>query len=81
MAQIKNDRPAVGTTYALTVNKCRILWTGNQIAGKERSQKMKKERKSLVFVPEEAGSPLWRVVNEGQIAEIIKRIHSPPIHA
>ena len=57
MAQMKNVMPAMGTTKALTVNKCRILCTGNQIAGKETSQKMKKETKSRVFVPD-PGIPL-----------------------
>jgi hypothetical protein len=80
MAQIKNAIPAVGTTNALTVNRCRILWTGNQIAGSEQSQKMKKETKSLVFVPE-LGMPLWRLVNDGQIASIMSLTHSPPIQA
>jgi hypothetical protein len=80
MAQMKKEIPAVGTTKALTVNKCRILCTGNQIAGSEQSQKMKNERKSLVFVPE-LGIPLWRWVYDGQIASIMSVTHSPPIQA
>lgn len=59
-AQMKNAMPAVGTTYALTVNRCRILCTGNQIAGREINQKMKKQVKSRVFVPE-LGMPLLHV--------------------
>jgi hypothetical protein len=77
---MKNDIPAVGTTKALTVNKCLILWTGNQIAGSEQSQKMKNERKSLVVVPE-LGMPLWRGAYDGHIAEIMSVTHSPPIQA
>ncbi len=79
-AHMKNDIPAVGTTKDLTVNKCLIWWTGNQIAGSEQSQKTKKERKSLVVVPE-LGMPLGRRVYDGQIAEIIRVTHSPPIQA
>jgi hypothetical protein len=44
--------PATGTKYALTVKRCLILWTGNQIAGKLPSQKMKKLTQSIVVVPE-----------------------------
>jgi len=36
----------------LTVKRWRIWWTGNQMAGREQSQKMKKEAKSAVVVPE-----------------------------
>ena len=32
-----------------------ILWMGNQMAGREMSQKRKKHRKSFVVVPEDAG--------------------------
>merc|ERR1712000_773543 len=35
MVQARKAIPATGTTYALTVKRCRILWTGNQIAGRE----------------------------------------------
>jgi hypothetical protein len=80
IAHIKKEKPAVGTTNDLTVKRWRILWTGNQIAGKEQSQKMKKDTKALVLVPE-LGMPLWTLVNEGQIASIIRVTHSPPIHA
>ena len=52
IAQIKNDIPAMGTIYAFTVKRCRILCTGNQIAGKEQSQKMMKDTKAIVLVPE-----------------------------
>ena len=71
-AQIKKATPAVGTTYALTVNRCLILWTGNQIAGKDMSQKMKNETKSTVLVPE-SGIPLWILSTrqDVQIEEII----------
>lgn len=50
MAQIMNAMPATGTKYDLTVNRCRIWWTGNQIAGREQSQKMKNETQSAVVV-------------------------------
>jgi hypothetical protein len=43
MAQMKKAIPAQGTKYALTVNRWRILWTGNQMAGSEQTQKRKKE--------------------------------------
>jgi len=42
-AQIRKAMPAAGTKYALTVKRWRILWTGNQMAGNEQSQKMKNE--------------------------------------
>lgn len=32
-----------------------ILWIGNQIAGREISQKRKKQKRSLVVVPNDAG--------------------------
>ena len=49
---MKNAKPATGTKYAFTVNRCLILWTGNQMAGKLQSQKRKKLTKSRVLVPE-----------------------------
>jgi hypothetical protein len=55
MHQIKKVMPAVGATIAFTVNKWRILWIGNQIAGREINQKRKKHMKSLVVVPDDAG--------------------------
>ena len=71
MHQMKKVIPAMGTTTALTVNKCRlqdwsgrivrqltdahILCIGNQIAGREMSQNRKKHIKSRVVVPDEAG--------------------------
>lgn len=54
-AQIKKAMAAQGTKYALTVKRWRIWWTGNQIAGRESSQKMKKLTQSAVVVPESAG--------------------------
>jgi hypothetical protein len=53
IAQAKNTIPAVGTTYALTVNKCRILCTGNHRNGSDPNQKRKKETKSRVLVPDD----------------------------
>jgi len=53
--QMKKVMPAVGATIAFTVNRCRILWIGNQIAGREMSQKRKKHIKSLVVVPDDSG--------------------------
>lgn len=55
MHHTKNTTPAIGTTIALTVKRCRTLWRGIQIAGSEMSQKMKKHIKSRVFVPDDAG--------------------------
>ena len=55
MHQMKNVMPAIGATIAFSVKKCRILWMGNQMAGREMSQKRKKDMKSLVVVPEEGG--------------------------
>ena len=52
MAHMKKEIPAVGTTHALTVNKCRILCTGNHRNGREHSQKRRKEKKSRVLVPD-----------------------------
>src|SRR5690242_1574131 len=52
MAQMKKAIPAVGTTYAFTVNKWRILWTAGQRNGREPSQKNRYETKWTVFVPE-----------------------------
>lgn len=43
MAQMKKAMPAQGTKYAFTVKRCRTLCTGNQMAGSDNSQKMKKE--------------------------------------
>ena len=60
MAQMKKARAANGTKKALTVKRCRILWTGNQMAGKLQTQKMKKLRKSRVLVPELSGMLLGR---------------------
>jgi len=54
-AQMRKAIPATGTKYDLTVNKWRIWWTGNQMAGNEQSQKMKKEAKSAVDVPDSSG--------------------------
>jgi hypothetical protein len=54
---MKKEIPAVGTMMAFTVNKCRIVCTGKKIAGSDNTQKIKKERKSLVVVPE-LGMPL-----------------------
>ena len=53
MAHMKKQIPAVGTTYALTVNKCRILCTGNQRKGRDPNQKKRKETKSRVLVPDD----------------------------
>jgi hypothetical protein len=36
----------------LTVKRWRIWWTGNQMAGREKSQKRKKETKRAVEVPD-----------------------------
>lgn len=55
MHQMKKVMPAVGATIAFRVNRWRILWIGNQIAGREMSQKRKKHMKSRVVVPEDAG--------------------------
>ena len=55
MHQMKKVMPAVGATIALSVNRWRILWMGNQIAGREMSQNRKKHIKSRVVVPDEAG--------------------------
>ena len=51
----KKTIPAMGTTMAFTVKRCRTLCSGIQIAGSEMSQKMKKHMKSRVVVPEDAG--------------------------
>lgn len=40
---MKKAIPAQGTKYAFTVKRCRTLWTGNQMAGREQNQKMKKD--------------------------------------
>jgi hypothetical protein len=52
IAQMKNAMPAVGTKNAFTVNKCRILWTGGYMNGRENSQNRKKDTKWTVDVPE-----------------------------
>lgn len=52
IAQMKNAMPAVGTKYALTVNRCRILCTGGQMKGRLPSQNRKKLVNATVFVPE-----------------------------
>ncbi len=38
------------------------MWTGNQMAGSEQNQKMKKEAKSAVVVPEVSEKVLGMVV-------------------
>ena len=38
-----------------------ILWMGNQMAGREMSQKRKKHIKSRVFIPAEGDSPFARL--------------------
>jgi hypothetical protein len=43
-AHMKKATPAVGTKYAFTVNRWRILWTGNQIAGNEQNQNKKNDK-------------------------------------
>lgn len=81
-AQMKNEIPAVGTTYAFTVKRCRILWTGNQIAGSETNQKMKNDTNSTVLVPE-PGIPLWILLTSQavQMEEIMSFMHFPPMNA
>ena len=54
IAQAKKTRPAVGTTYALMVNKCRILCTGNHKNGSDPNQKRTKEMMSRVLVPNDS---------------------------
>ena len=46
ITHIKKATPATGTKKALTVKRWRILWTGNQMAGKLQKQNRKKLRKS-----------------------------------
>ena len=48
---------SVGHVYtpSFTRSHSHILWIGNQMAGREMSQKRKKHMKSRVVVPEEAG--------------------------
>lgn len=55
IAQMKKAMPAAGATKDLTVKRWRILYTGNHKNGSEPSQNRKKETKSLVLVPDEAG--------------------------
>jgi len=74
---MKKVKPAMGTKYALTVKRCRIWWTGNQIAGRLQNQNRKKLTKSLVFVPELAGMELGRSLYDVQIDRIMSVTHSP----
>jgi hypothetical protein len=67
MAHTMNNTPATGTVYDFTVNKCRIWYTGNQIAGNENSQNRKKQRYDLVSVPD-PGIPFGRLTMLGKIA-------------
>lgn len=57
----RNAIPATGTTYDLTVNRCLIWCTGNQIAGKLQSQKMKNETKSLVVRRDGGPDPIYEL--------------------
>lgn len=70
-AQMKKATPAIGTTMALAVNKCRILWTGNQMAGNEKNQKRKKERNMSLDVPD-PGMVFFMFLKLGQMAEIMR---------
>ncbi|EMD35441.1 hypothetical protein CERSUDRAFT_85420 [Gelatoporia subvermispora B] len=81
MHQMKNVIPAIGTTTAFKVNKCRILWIGNQIAGSDISQKRKKHMKSRVVVPEDAGKELGMLLTLGHIARSITNTQVPPMLA
>lgn len=49
------DRQPDGTFGQMKRADAHILWMGNQIAGREMSQKRKKHMKSFVSVPEDAG--------------------------
>lgn len=49
------------------------------MAGRDMSQKRKKERKSRVLVPEEEGRLLGRRSYCGQMAEIMRVTHCPPV--
>ena len=60
MAQMKKLMPQMGTTKDLKVKRWRILWTGNQIAGSEQSQNIKKDTNAGVDVPD-VGMPLGRL--------------------
>lgn len=53
-AQMKKATPAAGATNAFTVNKWRILCTGNHRNGRDPIQKRKNETKSRVLVPDDA---------------------------
>ena len=77
IAQMKNATPATGTTYALKVKRCLILWTGNQIAGRLHNQKIKKLTKSLVLVPEFAGMLFGKLSQLFQMLRIIKYTQVP----
>lgn len=44
------------------MKRWRILWTGNQSAGRLMSQKIKKLTQSAVVVPESAGNVLGMVL-------------------
>lgn len=44
------------------MNKWRILWTGNQMAGNEPAQNRKNETKSAVVVPE-SGAKLFGILS------------------
>jgi len=61
-AQMKKATPAMGTTIALAVKRCLILCTGNQIAGREHSQKMKNDKKKSLVVPD-PGIPFFMSLN------------------
>jgi hypothetical protein len=50
------------------------------MAGKEKSQNKKNERKSLVFVPELAAMEFGRSSNFAHMLRIIKYTQVPPIH-
>lgn len=79
-AQIKKAMPAGGTKYALAVNKCRILWTGNQMAGREQSQKIKNDTKSGVLdTPGSKGPGIVVRSHDFQIERIIRYTQLPPM--
>jgi hypothetical protein len=81
MHQMKKVIPAVGATMALRVKRCRIVWMGNQMAGREISQKRKKHIKSLVLVPDEAGIVFGILFKLGHIDRNITFMQSPPMLA
>src|SRR6478735_585814 len=72
IVQARKVIPATGTTYALTVKRCRTLWTGNQSAGSDTSQKMKKEAKCAVSVPEFSLKVLGTLAHDFQIVRIMR---------